>query len=191
MKKKYVISVISLVALLTAVGLFLFRQNALSAPGVNDFTDWQPTAAMIRDKIGTAQKPTPGLSLEQRHAIFENMFRSRFRSQKEMVAVSVKFSEYSNRLTLKCPAIMEPWKMDAAVMMAWRECQTLFGVNYDIDFYKTYLGLGNTIKVGELRTLPESPGIARITRVKAIAQPPNGLEVNNYELIKMNIFFER
>lgn len=191
MKKKFVISVIILTALLTAVGLFLVRQNALSAPGVNDFTEWQPTAAMIRKKIGTAQKPTPGLSLEQRHAIFETMFRTRFRSQKEMVAVSVKFAENSNRLVLKCPAIMEPWKMDAVVMMAWRECQILFGVNYDIDFYKTYLGLGNTIKVGELRTLPESPRIARITRVKVIALPPNGLEVNSYELPKMQMFFER
>ena len=100
MKKKFVISVIILTALLTAVGLFLVRQNALSAPGVNDFTEWQPTAAMIRKKIGTAQKPTPGLSLEQRHAIFEKMFRTRFRSQKEMVAVSVKFAENSNRLAI-------------------------------------------------------------------------------------------
>lgn len=191
MEKKYLISFISLTVLLIALVLFLLRQNALSAPGVNDFTEWQPTAAMIRKKIGTAQMPTPGLSLEQRRSLFEKMFRSRFRSQKEMVAVSVKFSENSNRLTLKCPAIMEPWKMDAVVMMAWRECRTLFGVNYDINFYKTYLGVGNTIKVGELRTISESPPIARITRVRATALPPNGFEVNNYELPKMRLFFER
>ena len=178
-------------AFLTAAGLFLFRQTALSAPGVNDFTEWQPTAAMIRKKIGTAQNPTPGLTLEQRHAMFEDMFRSRFRSQKEMVAVSVKFSGNSNHLTLKCPAIMEPWKMDAVVMMAWRECRTLFGVNYDIDFYKTYLAVGNRIKVGELRTLPDSPLVARITRVRAAALPPNGFEVNSFELTKMQMFFER
>jgi len=124
-----------------------------------EYTDWRPTAATIREEIGTEASPAHGMTEKQRRELFCQLFKDRFRFHTPNVAIGLRFVG-DRRLKLMCPARLEPFLVDRVALAAWREASADFGRQMDVDIYATFIGT-TQVKIGELRA-SGSPPVAHI-----------------------------
>lgn len=147
MKRKPV--VIVLITLFGVSGYFLwaFLTARESLDPENDFAQWQPTAAAIRQQL-------PSGSFAERQDAFGLLFQKRFRAHEPGKAIGVHFKP-DGRIHLLTPARLEPWNIDRIALMLYQEAQQALNKNYDIDIYETFIGTP-PIKIGEMRPSPKS-----------------------------------
>lgn len=148
MQRKPVI--IAILTLLGLSGYFLWAFSAVREgfDPENEFANWQPTAAMIRQEL-------PAGTPAEREQAFALLFQQRFRKHEPGKAIGVRFMK-DGRIHLLTPARLEPWHIDRIAMMLYRETQQDFNKNYDIDIYETFIGTP-PIKIAELRTSLKTP----------------------------------
>jgi hypothetical protein len=139
------------------IGYFFYDRTANADP-YNEFTTWPPTSAAIRQELKTE---VPNNDEKARRQLFAKLFQSRFRNHQPMMAIGMKFME-NGHIKLMCPARMEPWDMDNIAMSLWHETHDVFGTNYEVDIYETFIGMP-PLKVGELRAVPMRPDIVHIS----------------------------
>ena len=126
-----------------------------------DSRDWQPTAAAIRSELGPLPRAADHSAGAARRELFALRFKQRYRSRQNALAVCLHFLP-DGRVKLMCPARMEPWQLDRLAQSAFSETRDDFGHAFAIDIYETYIGAA-TVKIGEVRTDPKRPQMARIT----------------------------
>lgn len=147
--------------MMVLAGCLLFGSQQQPISAAPEYASWSPNAAEIQNKIGTAARPSPGMSDAERRNQFCVLFKDRYRHHDPTVAVGLRFIS-KTRLKLMCPARMEPCYMDQIALALWREARATFGAPIEIDIFDTFIGT-TRIKIGELRVEPGDPEIAHIT----------------------------
>lgn len=145
-----------------------------------EFATWPPSADAIRGKIGTAAKPVPGMTENERREQFCEMFKNRYRHHDPAVAIGIRFLT-PTRVKLMGPARLEPFFVDQIALAAWREARENFGKSVDIDIYDTFIGT-TQIKIGELRACVGDPKMAHIvfdfTELEILNRPRSAVPIN-------------
>ena len=151
MRYRYLVPLGGLCVIMPAVCFFLPRAFS-GAPGedsIGRFDDWNPTPQTIRQEVGPGNA---GSYLDDRHRKFAAMFQKRFRSHDK--AVGVKFSS-NDRIKLMCAALIPRWDMAQVGAQLHREAEDVFGKNYTVDIFETYISMQQR-KLAEVRTEPNS-----------------------------------
>ncbi len=134
-------------------------------------SEWPPSAAAIRQRIGPPTPTGPSRDEARRHQ-FAKLLTTRFHDHNPPLAVALRFETAgADKVSLLCPASTEPWNLDRVATAVWKETQTAFGRPFDVDIFETFIGMGK-VKVGELRPDPTHPEQARITYQYAKPRTP-------------------
>jgi hypothetical protein len=124
--------------------------------GSSSFADWPPTPTDIVRELGTNQ---PGVYTDARHQRFTEMIKHRYRfGRVPAMAVGLKF-ESNTRLKLLCAASIPRWHMSRLAVQVFKECQMVFGKDYEIDIYETYIAMDQK-KLAEARLDPVNRRVA-------------------------------
>ena len=149
------------VCLIAPVGYYWYLQNG-KVGEEDSFPNWPPQTHTVQRELDAKAPLTPdGKNQQMREEIYTELFKNRYRKHQPQVAIGMKIMP-GRRIKLMTPARMEPWDLDRLAMTAWRETHTVFGQNYDIDIYETYIGATPQL-IGTLRALPGNAKIARIS----------------------------
>ena len=110
---------------------------------IGEFAEWKPTPAQITQSLGKGT----GQFSDTRHKEFAKIFQQRFRDHE--IAVGVHFLN-AKTIKLMCGAIVPRWDMARVAAQLHKESYELFGVDYQVDIYETYISR-RMKKLGELR----------------------------------------
>lgn len=144
MRWRQVIPLIGIIAVLPVLYLLFPRQDATDALG--DFRGWTPSHAEIARQVGRGG----GVYSDARHSSFARLFQQRFRNHEH--AVGLKFVSDRKMKAMFAPLIPR-WDMARVALAAREEARDLFGADYDVDIYETYI-TAPMRKIGELRPEP-------------------------------------
>lgn len=151
-------AIITITVSLASLAFYFYDRAAKADP--DNFQDWPPTPAEIRAAVQQAEV-APGQDADKvKRDLFARLFQGRYRSHTPMKAIGLRFLD-ANRIKLMCEARMEPWNINRLAVAAWEEAHAVLGRRFDLDIYETYIG-APPVKIGELRAIPDRPGVARI-----------------------------
>jgi hypothetical protein len=141
---------LAIISTLLAIALgYLWYTYAAKSRG-SSFADWSPTPADIVRELGAN---LPGVYTDARHQRFIELIKHRYRfSRVPAMAVGLKF-ESDSRLRLLCAASIPRWHMSRLATQIFKECRTVFGRDYEIDIYETYIAMDQK-KLAEARYDP-------------------------------------
>jgi hypothetical protein len=149
MRWRQIIPLVGVIAVLPLLYLLFPKQEAADALG--DFRGWKPSHAEILRQVGKGT----GVYSDARHTSFARLFQQRFRNHEH--AVGLKFVSNRKMKTMFAPLIPR-WDMARVAVAARQEARDVFGVDYDVDIYETYI-TAPMRKIGELRFEPGSPRV--------------------------------
>jgi hypothetical protein len=110
---------------------------------IGEFVGWKPTPPEIAKAVGKGGGPFD----DARHKQFSKIFQQRFRDHE--IAVGVHFVD-DKTLKLMCGAVVPRWDMSRVAVQLHNEAYALFGVDYKVNIYETYISR-RMKKLGELR----------------------------------------
>lgn len=129
---------------------------------IGEFGDWKPTRQEIAQQVGLSESGTRDNFQDARHKSFAHLFKERFRSQNS--AVGVEFVS-EKRIQLMFAPVIPRWDMARVGIALYEEARDVFGTQYEIDMYETYISMPRK-KMAELRSVPggtdapNAPGVA-------------------------------
>jgi len=138
-----------LCAVFVIIPLAFFLQNRPSeSPGeFFGIENWRPNKQDIAVQVG---RGAVGTYTDDRHMQFARMFQQRYRDNQQ--AIGLKFVD-ENTIKLMCAALVPRWRMAQIALQAYQEARELFGKEYNVDIYETYIS-AKPRKLGELRKIP-------------------------------------
>lgn len=140
--------ILPLCAVVVIVPLAFFWQNR-SPDATEEFAgieNWRPNKQEIAERVG---KGPAGTYTDDRHTQFAKMFQQRYRDNQQ--AIGLRFMN-DNTLKLMCTALVPRWRMAQIAVQAHQEARELFGKDFNIDIYETYISARQR-KLGELRKI--------------------------------------
>ncbi len=155
-------SLFVVIAILVAMIVY-DRTNREAAQPIDAMLSWPPSSADLVRESGAAGTDLDSAAGKAARNKFADLFKNRYRKHTPQIAIGIKF-HWPNKIDLLTPARMEPWNMDKLAMRVYSESQQAFGHTFDIDIFVTYIG-AMPLKMGELRTNPETPGKVSIVHV--------------------------
>ena len=137
MRSRYLLPVGALLGAAAALP-FAFPRFILraSADPFATSDSWHPTLLEIERSVGMTG---PGKYDDDRHLAFAQMFQGRYRHHEDQ-AFGVKF-DGEHDLRLMGGSQIPRWQLARVAMELRREAKTVFGTDYDVDIFETFISM--------------------------------------------------
>jgi len=131
MKLRVLLPCIGLAGVIPLVYIYLPRP--ISSEEISATESWHPTHMEIVTALGRSQGSP---AQDQRHTQFAHMFQQRYRSHDH--AIGIKFLP-NGRIKAMFAPLISRWDMATVSVDVFNEARDLFGQEYDVDIYETYI----------------------------------------------------